>query len=82
MTEETGFERGRRMLGRLVCEAGQEVIDALADIAPDFIDYLFVYGRPFRYMFKHEESRQSPPAPVSAGRHAPISDVLWFAAQS
>jgi 4-carboxymuconolactone decarboxylase len=40
---ETRLERGRRMLSRIEGEAGQSVIDAMADIAPDFATYLFEY---------------------------------------
>lgn len=43
MTTETRRERGRRMLDRIDGQAGQNVIDALQDIAPDFADYLFEY---------------------------------------
>ncbi|RST87671.1 carboxymuconolactone decarboxylase family protein [Aquibium carbonis] len=43
MTTETRLERGRRMLDRIDGQAGQAVIDALQDIAPDFADYLFEY---------------------------------------
>ena len=43
MTTETRLERGRRMLDRIDGQAGQNVIDALQDIAPDFADYLFEY---------------------------------------
>jgi 4-carboxymuconolactone decarboxylase len=40
---QTRLERGRRMLSRIDGEAGQAVIDAMADIAPDFATYLFEY---------------------------------------
>ena len=43
MTSETRLDRGRRMLDRIDGEAGQNVIDALDDIAPDFATYLFEY---------------------------------------
>lgn len=46
MTErnsETRLDRGRRMLDRIDGEAGQAVLDSLADIAPDFATYLFEY---------------------------------------
>lgn len=43
MTSETRLDRGRRMLDRIDGEAGQNVIDALGDIAPDFATYLFEY---------------------------------------
>lgn len=49
---ETRNERGRRLLARIDGEAGQAVIDSLADIAPDFADLLFefpfgdIYARP------------------------------------
>ena len=42
-TSETRLDRGKRMLDRIDGEAGQAVIDSLADIAPDFADYLFEY---------------------------------------
>ena len=50
--EETRLERGRRALAEIDGKAGQNVIDALADIAPDFADYVFefpfgdIYSRP------------------------------------
>ena len=40
---ETRLERGRRKLEQIDGRAGQAVIDSLADIAPDFADYLFEY---------------------------------------
>jgi 4-carboxymuconolactone decarboxylase len=46
------LERGKRALARIDGRAGQNVIDALADIAPDFAAYLFefpfgdIYSRP------------------------------------
>lgn len=43
MTTETRLERGRRMLDRIDGQAGQNVVDALQDIAPDFATYLFEY---------------------------------------
>ena len=45
-------ERGRRALAEIDGEAGHKVVAALADIAPDFADYLFefpfgdIYSRP------------------------------------
>ncbi|MGO4404703.1 carboxymuconolactone decarboxylase family protein [Bosea sp. RAF48] len=45
-------ERGRRALAEIDGEAGHKVIAALADIAPDFADYVFefsfgdIYSRP------------------------------------
>ncbi|MEL7253542.1 MAG: carboxymuconolactone decarboxylase family protein [Pseudomonadota bacterium] len=50
--DETRLERGQRALNIIDGEAGQKVIDALADIAPDFATYLFefsfgdIYSRP------------------------------------
>ncbi|WP_339108554.1 carboxymuconolactone decarboxylase family protein [Thioclava sp. GXIMD4216] len=50
--EETRLERGQRALETIDGQAGQNVIDALADIAPDFATYLFefpfgdIYSRP------------------------------------
>ncbi len=49
---ESRRERGQRVLAEIDGEAGRKVIDALADIAPDFADYLFefpfgdIYSRP------------------------------------
>ncbi|KPG01504.1 4-carboxymuconolactone decarboxylase [Rhodopseudomonas sp. AAP120] len=46
------FERGLRALAAIDGEAGQKVVDALADIAPDFARYLIefpfgdIYSRP------------------------------------
>ena len=50
--EESRLERGQRALETIDGQAGQNVIDALADIAPDFATYLFefpfgdIYSRP------------------------------------
>ena len=49
---ETRLERGKRMLAAIDGQAGQNVIDALDDIAPDFARYVFefpfgdIYARP------------------------------------
>lgn len=49
---QTRLERGKRALADIDGKAGQDVIDALADIAPDFANYLFefpfgdIYSRP------------------------------------
>ena len=49
---ETRLERGKRMLAAIDGQAGQNVIDALDDIAPDFARYVFefpfgdIYQRP------------------------------------
>ena len=49
---ESRLERGKRALAEIDGEAGGAVIAALADIAPDFADYLFefpfgdIYSRP------------------------------------
>ena len=49
---ETRNERGRRLLAEIDGAAGQNVIDSLAGIAPDFADLLFefpfgdIYARP------------------------------------
>jgi 4-carboxymuconolactone decarboxylase len=46
------FERGQRALAEIDGQGGQKVIDALADIAPDFARYLLefafgdIYSRP------------------------------------
>lgn len=48
----TRLERGKRALAEIDGQAGQTVIDALSDIAPDFATYLFefpfgdIYSRP------------------------------------
>jgi 4-carboxymuconolactone decarboxylase len=50
--DESRLERGRRALARIDGEAGQNVIAALADIAPDFATYVLefpfgdIYSRP------------------------------------
>lgn len=52
MIGETRLERGKRMLAAIDGQAGQNVIDALDDIAPDFARYVFefpfgdIYARP------------------------------------
>ena len=49
---ESRLERGKRALARIDGEAGENVIAALADIAPDFATYVFefpfgdIYSRP------------------------------------
>ncbi|WP_091903863.1 carboxymuconolactone decarboxylase family protein [Chitinasiproducens palmae] len=49
---ESRLERGRRMLNEVDGEAGARVVEALADIAPDFATYLLefpfgdIYARP------------------------------------
>lgn len=49
---ESRLERGKRALAEIDGEAGNNVITALADIAPDFATYLFefpfgdIYSRP------------------------------------
>lgn len=49
---ESRLERGKRALAEIDGEAGQKVVAALADIAPDFATYLFefpfgdIYSRP------------------------------------
>ncbi|MDP2696720.1 carboxymuconolactone decarboxylase family protein [Thalassospira sp.] len=51
-TTETRFKRGQRALAQIDGDGGQKVIDALADIAPDFARYLIefpfgdIYNRP------------------------------------
>lgn len=40
---ETRRERGQRALAHIDGDAGQNVIDALADIAPDFANYIFEF---------------------------------------
>ncbi|MCP1117808.1 carboxymuconolactone decarboxylase family protein [Robbsia andropogonis] len=52
MNSESRLERGRRVLSEIDGEAGEKVISALADVAPDFARYLFefpfgdIYSRP------------------------------------
>lgn len=43
MQSETRYERGQRQLARIDGDAGQAVIEALADIAPDFATYLLEF---------------------------------------
>ncbi|MCB2101592.1 MAG: carboxymuconolactone decarboxylase family protein [Rhodobacterales bacterium] len=49
---ESRLERGQRALAEIDGAAGRKVVDALADIAPDFATYLFefpfgdIYSRP------------------------------------
>lgn len=50
--DESRLERGKRALSEIDGEAGHNVIASLADIAPDFANYLFefpfgdIYSRP------------------------------------
>ncbi|CAN7755523.1 carboxymuconolactone decarboxylase family protein [Caballeronia sp. LjRoot34] len=50
--QESRLERGKRVLSEIDGEAGEKVIESLADIAPDFAKYLFefpfgdIYSRP------------------------------------
>lgn len=50
--QESRLERGTRVLSEIDGEAGEKVIDSLADIAPDFAKYLLefpfgdIYSRP------------------------------------
>ena len=50
--QETRLDRGKRALAAIDGKAGQAVVDALADIAPDFATYLIefpfgdIYSRP------------------------------------
>lgn len=50
--DESRLDRGKRALAEIDGEAGNRVVDALADIAPDFARYLFefpfgdIYSRP------------------------------------
>jgi len=50
--DEGRMERGKRVLSEIDGEAGERVVSALADIAPDFARYLFefpfgdIYSRP------------------------------------
>lgn len=51
-SQETRLERGRRALDAIDGQAGRNVVETLADIAPDFATYLFefpfgdIYSRP------------------------------------
>lgn len=51
-SDETRLERGKRALAEIDGAAGDKVVEALADIAPDFARYLFefpfgdIYSRP------------------------------------
>ena len=51
-TQESRLDRGKRILFEIDGAAGEKVISALADIAPDFAQYLFefpfgdIYSRP------------------------------------
>ena len=50
--QESRLKRGKRVLSEIDGEAGEKVIDSLADIAPDFAKYLLefpfgdIYSRP------------------------------------
>jgi len=50
--QESRLDRGKRVLAEIDGEAGEKVIDSLADIAPDFARYLLefpfgdIYSRP------------------------------------
>jgi len=52
MTSKSRYEKGAQALAEIDGEAGQRVVDALADIAPDFARYLIefpfgdIYCRP------------------------------------
>lgn len=52
MTTETRCERGYRQLARIDGASGQAVVDALADIAPDFATYLLEF--PFGDIYSRE----------------------------
>ena len=43
MTNETRLQRGTRILSEIDGEAGEAVVEALKDIAPDFADYVKEY---------------------------------------
>lgn len=59
-SRESRLERGRRALDTIDGQAGQYVIDALADIAPDFATYVIeypfgdIYSRPGLSIQKRE----------------------------
>ena len=61
---ESRLERGQRALAEIDGEAGDKVIAALADIAPDFATYVFefpfgdIYSRPGLDL----RARRSPPS--------------------
>ncbi len=44
MSDETRFERGTRALAEIDGEAGENVINALSDIAPDLARYVIEFG--------------------------------------
>lgn len=44
MSDETRFERGSRALAEIDGEAGENVINALSDIAPDLARYVIEFG--------------------------------------
>lgn len=52
MKTETRCERGHRQLARIDGAGGQAVVDALADIAPDFATYLLEF--PFDDIYSRE----------------------------
>lgn len=52
MKTETRCERGHRQLARIDGAGGQAVVDALADIAPDFATYLLEF--PFGDIYSRE----------------------------
>ena len=44
MSDNTRFERGSRRLAEIDGEGGQQVIDALKDVAPDLARYVIEFG--------------------------------------
>ena len=48
---ETRLDRGKRMLAAIDGQAGQNVVEALDDIAPDFARYVFEF--PFGDIYTH-----------------------------
>ena len=53
MTDETRFERGKKALAAIDGQAGQNVIDSLADIAPDLATYIIEY--PFGDIYSRKQ---------------------------
>lgn len=70
---QTRLERGKQVLAEIDGEAGQQVIDALSGIAPDFATYLFefpfgdIYSRPG---LNHRDREIATIAALAAMGHA------------
>ena len=73
MSGESRLERGRRALAAIDGAAGEAVVTALADIAPDFATYLFEFPsatsiRARASACASARSRPLPPSPRWAPR--------------